>query len=192
MNIKETVLNLQKVFDEMGETFSGFQKATGLTCLPGCGKCCLFPDVESTVLECLPMALKLHKEGTLEEWMTKLESADEVCVMWKGDRSSGAGQCTAYDVRPSICRLFGASGYFDKNHNVSLSVCKLIKETYPEVLKKISEGRTTENTPMISQWYTRIQSLGSVELLERRPMNKAILGALELVGFYAQYQEIDV
>jgi hypothetical protein len=138
------------------------------------------------------MALRILREGTLDEWITKLESADHVCVMWEGDRETGAGRCTSYETRPSICRLFGASGYFDKNHNVSMSVCKLIKETHSETLKKISVGRNPENTPMISQWYTKIQSLGSTELLERRPMNKAILGALQLVGFYAQYQSFDV
>ncbi len=191
MNIKEMVHNLQKVLDEMGETFSNFQSESGLACLPGCGKCCLFPDVESTVFECLPMALKIHREGTLDEWITKLEKADHVCVMWEGNRETGAGKCTAYGVRPGICRLFGASGYYDKNHNVELSVCKLIKETYPEILKKVSEGRTEKNTPIISQWYSRIQSLSAPELLERRPMNEAILGALQLIGFYAQYQTLE-
>jgi hypothetical protein len=138
------------------------------------------------------MALRIHREGTLDQWIEKLESADHVCVMWEGDRATGAGKCTSYETRPSICRLFGASGYFDKNHNVSLSVCKLIKETHAETLKKVSEGRTAANTPMIAQWYTKIQSLGTPELLERRPMNQAILGALQLIGFYAQYRELDV
>ena len=176
----------------MGETFSRFQNDSGLSCLSGCGKCCLFPDVESTVLECLPMALKIYRDGKLDEWISRAEKADFVCVAWDGNRESGAGKCTEYTVRPSICRLFGASGYFDKNHAVSLSVCKLIKDSYPEVLKKVSEGRTTENTPMISQWYTRIQSLSTGDLMERRPINEAILGALQLIGFHAQYQDLNV
>lgn len=190
MNIKETVFNLQKVFDEMGATFSGFQNQSGLSCLSGCGKCCLFPDVESTVLECLPLALKIHQEGQLDIWLERVEKADHVCVMWEGNRETGAGKCTAYGVRPSICRVFGASGYFDKNHEVSLSVCKLIKEAQPALLKEMLQGRNQENTPMISSWYTKIQNLGPRELLERRPMNQAIAGALQLVGFYAQYQDL--
>lgn len=192
MNIIETVFKLQEILDEMGETFSGFQKESGLHCLPGCGKCCLFPDVESTLLECLPLALKIYREGKLEEWIERAEKSDAVCIAWEGNRETGAGKCTEYTVRPSICRLFGASGYFDKNHQVSLSVCKLIKETYPEVLKKVSEGRTSDNTPMISSWYTRIQSLNTGDLMARRPINEAILEALRLIGFYAQYQSLDV
>lgn len=192
MNITETVFNLQKILDEIGSTFSGFQSESGLACLPGCGKCCLFPDVESTILECLPLALKIYREGNLETWIERAEKADEVCVAWIGDRETGAGKCGEYTVRPAICRLFGASGYFDKNHAVSLSVCKLIKEAHPEILAKVSAGRTAENTPMISQWYSKIQSLGSGDLIARRPINHAILEALRLIGFYAQYQDLNV
>ncbi len=184
MNIKETVFNLQKVFDEMSEVFSSFQKDSGLNCLPGCGECCRFPDIESTVLESLPFALNAFREGTLDSWITHLETSPELCVLWKD------GKCTQYNFRPGVCRAFGASGYFDKNHAISLSVCKLIKEAHPEILKNALSERTQENTPMISQWYSKIQSLGTPELLERRPINESLLSALQLVGFYAQYQEV--
>ena len=190
MNIKETVFNLQKVFDDMGETFSQFQKQSGLNCISGCGQCCRFPDIESTVLESLPFALNAHREGKLEEWITLLEKSSGSCVLWEGNPETGQGKCTQYNYRPSVCRVFGASGYFDKNHTISLSVCKLIKEAHPEILKSALTGRNQENTPMISQWYSKIQSLGSPELLERRPINESLLSALQLVGFYAQYQEV--
>ena len=190
MNIKETVFNLQKVFAEMGETFSAFQTESGLQCLPGCGQCCRFPDIESTVLESLPFALKVYEEGRLDEWIEKLEKSDGLCILWEGDSATGKGRCTNYEYRPSVCRVFGASGYFDKSHEVALSVCKLIKDASPEMLERARSGRNAENTPIIANWYTKIQSLGTPELLQRYPINKAILEALKLVGFYAQYQSI--
>lgn len=192
MNIKETVFNLQNIFDEMGETFSAFQRETGLSCAPGCGKCCLYPDIESSTLEALPLALKIFREGTLDQWLEKLRSSDGLCALWEGNRETGAGKCTEYAYRPSVCRIFGASGFFDKNHSVSLSVCKIIKEFHHDELKKILLDRSQSNTPMIAQWHTRIQSLGHGDLIARRPINDAILSALQLVGFYAQYQDLDV
>lgn len=191
MNIKETVFNLQKVFDEMGETFSAFQKDSGLHCISGCGQCCRFPDIESTVLESLPFAFNAFREGKLEEWIGRLESTQGSCILWEGNPETGQGRCSSYNFRPSVCRVFGASGYFDKNHNVSLSICKFIKETSPEVVETALKNCTLENTPMIAQWYSKIQSLGSPELLERRPINESLLAALQLIGFYSQYQKID-
>jgi Fe-S-cluster containining protein len=190
MNIKETVFNLQKVFDDMGETFAAFQKETGLNCLPGCGQCCRFPDIESTTLESLPFAVKVYREGNLLEWITRLENASGPCVLWEGNTETGAGKCTQYNYRPGVCRAFGVSGYFDKNREISLSVCKHIKSDLPELFQKTLEDRTQTNTPMISQWYSKIQSLGTPELMQRRPINEALLSALQLVGFYAQYQEV--
>lgn len=192
MNIKETVFNLQKVFDEMGETFSVYQKDSGLKCISGCGQCCRFPDIESTVLESLPFALNAYREGKLDEWIDRLEVAEGPCLLWEGNSETGQGKCTSYNFRPSVCRVFGASGYFDKNHKVSLSICKFIKESSPETVEKALKNPSAENTPMIADWYARIQSLGSPELLQRLPINEALLGALQLVGFTAQYQKIEV
>lgn len=190
MNIKETVFNLQKVFAEMSESFSDFQKQSGLHCLPGCGRCCYFPDIESTVLESLPLALKIYEDGSIDEWIARLEKSDSYCILWEGDPTTGKGRCVNYEYRPTVCRVFGVSGNFDKNHEVALSVCKIIKETMPEAVEKARLGRTPDNTPIVGNWFAKIQALGTPELLRRQPINKAILEALHLVGFYAQYQSI--
>ena len=190
MNIKETVFNLQNIFDEMGETFAAFQKETGLNCVSGCGQCCRFPEIESTIMESLPFALNAYREGKLDDWIARLENAQGSCLLWEGNPETGAGKCTQYKFRPSVCRVFGASGYFDKNHEISLSVCKYIKSESPMVFEKAFKERSQQNTPMISQWYSKIQSLGTPELMERKPINEALLSALQLVGFYAQYQEV--
>jgi Fe-S-cluster containining protein len=189
MNIRETVFNLQKVFDEMTDAFSAFQSETKLFCPPGCGKCCIHPDIESTVLESLPTALKIYREGKLDQWMEKLENSGSRCVHWEGNFETGMGKCTSYETRPSVCRMFGVSGTFDKNHRVTLSVCRELRKQFPEGVKSVSAESTTENTPMIPHWYARIQHLGSPEIMVRRPINQALLEALQLVGFHSQYHE---
>lgn len=191
MDIRETVFKLQNIFDEMGETFSAFQRESGLSCPTGCGKCCLYPEIESTILECLPFALDVHRKGELDQWLEKIQKADSICAIWEGDRATGMGRCTSYTARPSVCRVFGASGYYDKNGAQVLSICKVIRETHMEIAQKVVENSAKEKTPMITHWYARIQALGQGDLLMRRPINEAIHGALELIGFYAQYQDLN-
>lgn len=189
MNIRETVFNLQKVFEEMEQNFNAFQTQTKLACLPGCAKCCTYPDIESTILESLPWALKVHGEGSLDQWIERLEGAGKRCVLFEGNPDTGKGRCSSYETRPSLCRMFGVSGVFDKNQQVSLSVCKEIKKKFPEIVDEAAIRRTSNNTPMMSHWYARIQSLGTPQILVRRPINEALLEALRLVGLYSQYQE---
>lgn len=189
MNIRETVFNLLKVYEEMALSFGQFQSENGLHCLPGCGKCCLYPEIESTVLECLPAAVKIYQDGKLDEWIQKLEQEPTRCAFWEGNSTTGVGKCLSYETRPTVCRVFGAFGTFDKNQKVTLKVCREIRNHIPETVQKSYEGRSSDNTPMIPHWYGRVQALGSPETLARRPINQALLEALQLVGFYHQYQE---
>src|SRR4051812_18901933 len=111
MNIREFSHNLEKLYEEMSSTFSSYQSSTGWSCLSGCGKCCLNPEIEASPLEMIPMALKLYDEGKLEAWIEKLKSTDqEFCLAYEGD-IQGKGKCGQYSTRPSVCRMFGVAGY---------------------------------------------------------------------------------
>lgn len=188
MGLKDKSEEILSILKEMGEAFHQFQKEAQLECPPGCGKCCLFPDIESTPLECLPLAYDFYQKGELDTLKSLTENAGLVCALWQGDEQTGKGRCTVYEVRPSICRIFGVGGYFDKNRKVTLSVCKLIKENSPEKIRAMSQNRTAENTPMIAHWYTRIQALGNADTLRRLQINEAISEAIKLVEFYSQYE----
>lgn len=129
MNIREFTFKVKKVYDEMSETFSIYQASTGLHCLSNCGRCCQNPDVEASVLEMLPFALKIYDEGKLDEWLTKLETTDQKhCLLFVPTGGEGEGRCGSYNERPSVCRMFGVAGTFNKHHQVTLSICKYIKE----------------------------------------------------------------
>jgi uncharacterized protein len=185
MNIREFAFNLQKVYAEMADTFSSYQSGTGLNCLASCGRCCLNPEVEASVLEMIPYALRIHEQGQLEEWLEKIETSKlDHCILFVPDETPGNGKCSSYLERPSVCRMFGVAGTFNKHHEVTHSICKYIKElngTLPE---------PTETTPLIPEWSSQLSAIHPDLIQTKLPMNLAIKGALEKIAFYTQYQVI--
>lgn len=174
----------------MSLTFSTYQRSTGLNCLSGCGSCCLNPEIEASVLEMIPMALQILDENKLEYWLDRLEtSLQQSCLMYRPLSPDGTkGSCGAYEGRPSVCRMFGVSGYFDKHQRAKLSICKRIKEHNPELAaKKDAEASITE-TPMLQHWTLRLTQLDPALIQDRMPINEALKRALQKVALYAQYQ----
>ena len=188
MNIREFASSLQKLHEEISFTFSSYQSETKLNCLPGCGRCCLNPEIESTPLEMIPMALALYDEGKLEEWIEKIKTTkNSQCLAYVPAQKEGEGQCGRYNERPSLCRMFGVAGYYNKNKEVILSVCKVIKNHYGE--ETIENYPTDETTPVMSKWTLKLSSLEPSLISERLPINEALLKALEKVALYMSYQE---
>jgi Fe-S-cluster containining protein len=185
MNIREFSLNLQKVYAEMGETFSAYQASTGLACPPGCGKCCLNPDVEASVLEMIPLALKIYDEGKVDEWLLKLETTSQTyCLFLTQLPGSDKSFCGSYNERPSVCRMFGIAGTFDKYHSVTHSICKHLKEIYPII------PQANKETPLMPLWSSRLAALDPELIQNKLPVNQALHAALEKIAFTAQYQAL--
>jgi uncharacterized protein len=187
MDIRELIFNIQKVYDEMAETFSKFQKDSGLACLSGCGRCCMNPEVEASTLEMLPWALKVYDEGLSEQWLEKLQDpVQEYCLMFQPGSEAGQGKCGNYTVRPSVCRMFGVAGYLNKHGEKTLSVCKFIRESCAEKTKNF-EANLPPETPVISQWSNNLSALGEPALHNKIPINTAMHNALVRILFYFQY-----
>lgn len=183
MNIKEFSYNLQKLYEEMSQAFSSFQKSMNLGCISSCGRCCLNPEIEASHMEMIPMALEILKEGKLDEWVEKLSLAqDQPCLIFKAGAREGEGQCGQYNTRPSVCRMFAVAGYFDRNHQINLSICKFIKETY--FIQNPPTNLPPETTPVISQWMMKLSSLDPRLIHHKLPINMALLKALEVVSLY--------
>lgn len=190
MNIRELAQEVTKVFEEMSQTFSAYQNSTGLACLPGCGRCCQNPDVEATVLEMIPLAVKIYDEGKLDEWMDRLENNhQDICLLFQ-DQGNGKGFCGSYAQRPSVCRMFAVAATHDKHQKLTLSICKFIREENQALASEVSNSVLDKNTPSLVSWSTRITNLGSQELNVRKPLNLALKSALEKISLYAQYQNI--
>lgn len=185
MNIREFSHNLQKLYQEMSDTFTTYQSGTGWNCLAGCGRCCLNPDIEATMFEMIPMALSIYDEGTLEEWMEKLQTTTQShCLIYQDGNS---GSCGSYQNRPSVCRMFGVAGYKNKESKVSLSVCKYIRDEYK--LDTLPDNLDPATTPMMIEWSYKLANLDPRLIQNKMPINQALLFALEKVALYAQYQE---
>ena len=176
MNIRELVFNIQTVYDEMAETFSKFQKDSGLPCLPDCGQCCTNPEIEASLFEMLPWALKVYDEGTSDLWLEKLENPHQnFCLLLNKSH-----KCLSYSERPAVCRMFGVAGYKDKYGKSTLALCKVIRENNPN-------SPLPTDAPVMSQWFNRISNLGDPSLHKKLPINEAMRSALVKIMFYFQY-----
>jgi uncharacterized protein len=81
------------------------------------------------------------------------------------------------------------AGYFNKHQEVSLSICKFIREHYPQLSQERQSQATAENTPMLVHWSYRLSQLDPNLIQDRMPVNQALKKALEKVALYALYQE---
>lgn len=186
MNIRELAFNLQKVYEDMSRTFSQFQVKSGLSCPSGCGQCCTTPEIEATVLEMIPLALKFLDEGQALTWLKILEkNTQQMCLLFEASDDSGSGKCLTYHHRPALCRMFGAAGAYDKHHIVKLSLCKPLKEKH----SAYNDFVKNENIPVMSEWYTKVMSLDPNLAMTKFPINQALKQALDKILFYAQYYE---
>jgi len=186
MNIRDFSYNLLKLYEEMSDTFSSYQASTGLSCLPSCGQCCLNPEIEVSPYEMIPLALSLYDEGKLSEWVENIQTSKQKhCLIYVPGKTEGEGKCGRYQKRPGICRMFGVSGLYDKNHEVTLSICKHIKEKHLSNVN--STSLDSENIPMMQEWSLKLASLDPKLLQERLPINEALLKALEKVAMVMDY-----
>jgi Fe-S-cluster containining protein len=186
MNIREFSSNLKKIYEEMSSTFSSYQKTTGWNCLSSCGRCCLNPEVEASLYEMIPMALSIYEEGRLEEWIEKLTSrTQEYCLAYVEGPVVGEGKCGRYEDRPSVCRMFAVGGLRNKKNQVTLSICRYIRDEYN--IQNIPVGLSEEETPMMVNWSYKLASLDQRLIQEKMPINRALQMALEKIALYARY-----
>lgn len=188
--LRELSRRVEAVYGEIAETFATYQQQRGLLCRTGCGECCLQPTIEATVLEMLPLALHLFDQGKAEQTLTQLEELPEPagCFFYQKLSFDGKqGQCSVYQQRPAICRLFGAAGYRDKQGKTSMSVCKVIKSDHTEPYRQTLIALESDPPPMMMLAKEQVNQL-DYELGQRHlPINVALQHALQKVLFKAWY-----
>jgi Fe-S-cluster containining protein len=189
VNLEEKVRAVEQVFQNLDLAISSFQHTSGLHCQYGCGKCCFKPDIEATVLEFLPFAMHLYREGRAAEWFEKLNlNISPVCRILNASRT-GAGLCSEYPYRGLICRLFGFSARSNKYGRHELVTCSIIKteqaKAYEEAEKSIGEGGLV---PVMTDYYMQLHGIDFELARQFYPINEAIEKAIGTVLQYYAYR----
>jgi Fe-S-cluster containining protein len=190
MSIERRAKLVEKLFYQLEQETAQFQKASGLGCVAGCGKCCTHPDVEASPLEFLPWAFHLFLNGEAEKMLMELNQTDSSgCLIYKPTPGVNRGSCGSYKYRGLICRLFGFAANTDKYGNLRLATCKIIKEGQAENYNTTSEAIDKGlYVPVFTEYYMQLNQidfhLGNIIL----PVNKALKMALEEVLQYYAYR----
>lgn len=192
MSIERRVHLVEDLYHQLEQESIQFEKSSGIHCLAACGKCCSYPDIEASPLEFLPWAFHLFLEGEAEKTLKKLNvNHDSTCIIFSHLTTSNIGHCSNYKYRGLICRLFGGAANRDKNGNLRMVSCQLIKKQQSENYKKTTKALTKGlYVPVFTDYYMQLNQidfhLGNVML----PINKALKMALEEVLQYYAYRPL--
>jgi Fe-S-cluster containining protein len=192
MDIREFSRNLLALYEEISSTFNAYQRSSKLPCIQGCGKCCLNPEIEASTWEMIPLALKLYDEGLAEKYLDELNlQIPQTCILHVKTNEFGAGFCGQYLSRPSVCRMFGASGYHDKHGALELAICKYIKEENSDEAISAQNNIQTSPPPFINEYAYRLMQLHPELITQKKPINLAIKEALERILMLLSYQALE-
>ena len=185
--VSRLIGSVRDIFAVVDSTTAEFQQKTGLSCISGCGRCCLSPNVEVFVSDMLPLAAYYFEVGIEDSIYEKLQSAaDSRCILYRpSSNDPSKGLCSAYLFRPSLCRLFGFSAVHSRDRaSIQLSTCQTIKVHQSDAVKKaeslLQEG---EEGPHIRDFTLRIELLAPGTVYsESLPINRALQLALEKIA----------
>lgn len=181
MIIEEQVLAF---FGELEKQVAQFQIKTGLRCSPGCGRCCPTAAVHTTVLEMLPAAGEILRQGASDHWLsvTSQTHTGPGCVFYQAEET--AGHCRFYAWRPGVCRLFGFASVRTRTGGRALSVCNHLKTNDPATVAAAMTHAA--DAPCLSDLCTRLHGIDPSAAKRLFPINEAIRIAIQRMGLYIQ------
>jgi Fe-S-cluster containining protein len=179
---------VRALYRRLDRRIASFRRASGLGCPPGCGECCLSPEVEATVLEMLPLALDLRCRGLLESTLARLGSGGEPprpCLFYSpAPLGAFGGHCSVYPWRPLLCRLFGFAAVAGPEGRPELAVCGRMRAALPDRARAaaaaVLAGRL--RAPLMRDWSLAAYRLDPALGANPLPINSALKQALERVG----------
>jgi Fe-S-cluster containining protein len=189
-NNNELASAISNMHEEVSQVFSALQESSGLSCPPGCGACCMNPEISCSPFELLPLALHLLEQKRAEVVLEKAKNAiNDRCIMLQvNDEEKGLGRCSDYAYRPFLCRVFGVSARLEKNQSVTYSICKVLKESSKVPGKALQLESMKDTAPIIEIWKRRFESLhphlNAIEL----PINEALVVMIEKLLFWESYK----
>ncbi len=158
---------------------------TALACPPGCGACCLSPDVETTLAEVRPLASALCDSGVagavLERLGALAAAGERRCALYEPDPADPRrGRCGAYAERPLVCRLFGFTARRDRNGAPELVACAVMHAERPEAVERArAEVRAGGEAPLFGDFARAVAGERPDDGARQLPLNDALRLALE-------------
>jgi len=141
----EVLLQVQKGYENIDAAQKVWYEKSRFVCPDGCGCCCHHFEPDLLEGEALFMAAWLieNQEGVAQKILEGEYPFDngDTCGFHDFDK---AYHCSIYGGRPSICRLFGASGAKAKNGETVWKPCRF----YP------TEQLEKHNPPLAHKQYT--------------------------------------
>jgi Fe-S-cluster containining protein len=177
---------VRALYRRLDRRIASFRRASGLGCPPGCGECCLSPEVEATVLEMLPLVLDLRRRGLLASTLERLGvGAPRRCLFYSpAPLGAFGGHCSVYPWRPLLCRLFGFASVAGPQGRPELAVCGRMRAAVPDRTRTaaaaVLAGRL--RAPLMRDWSLAAYRLDPALGANPLPLNSALKQALERVG----------
>jgi len=160
-------------------------KALQIGCPKACAQCCFVPQeqIEASVFEMLPLALKAWQEDFAQDLFSKAEKGDLHCLLILPGEAREPGLCSFYEFRPLMCRLFGFSRYTNSKNEVQLYACDILHRQ--EKLNRIEIPGTLESRialPELKKYRQELEALNPQYAGRLQSINEALLEALQVVG----------
>lgn len=178
MSLDEKINAIKNLFNTVDNSIEKFKNKLNISCMEGCGQCCMKEDIEATVLEFLPAASFIVNKGDADYFYQKAENS-KYCAFFNPLRQGG--KCDIYNYRGLICRLFGFSGRLNKNNNIEPVTCKSLKNNFQSY--KIYE------IPLIHDYYLNLSTIDPYLFTPFLKINKAIQKSIEIVNLYYHYKK---
>jgi uncharacterized protein len=177
---------VQEIYNQIDQQTESLAIKTGLKCPTGCGRCCENPNIETTPLEMLPIALELFQKKQTQEFIEKASKVnwEGRCIFYEADTMiAGNGRCSIYAFRPSVCRLFGFAAVKNKQGSAELGACRYHKEIMPELIQKVKESIAEGmSAPSFSDIAFQLSNIEPYLSNQRMPINQALQVAIQRIG----------
>jgi uncharacterized protein len=199
----EILCGLDAVYNLIEERESVWKAASGVSCISGCGTCCV--SFEPDVLDCEAMYLAL--------WLIENEPAaarairDGTYPMERSDNTAGCFlydpenpyHCTVYGGRCLICRLFGYAGDHGKDGSIRWKPCRFISNTVLAAHTPQLEHRQYETAeliqffnalpPVMCDIMGQVLSLSPGSSGKTRPLREFLPEAIQRMQFILMYND---
>ncbi|MBQ3643082.1 MAG: YkgJ family cysteine cluster protein [Candidatus Riflebacteria bacterium] len=188
LNLYQKIQKIETIQAEADKATKAFKNRYQIDCIEYCAECCKYNDINATPLEFLPLAWHFYKCGKLEELFERVSNYNKPqCIFSVFE--NGRWGCCVYPTRGLICRLFGFASVEDKHGKACFAACHSLKEKNPELVQHICQMiNTGGKTPVIADFYRKLNMLDLNLGDELVPINQAIKEACEIIYMHEAYK----